>query len=291
MRFISATAASLLLAVSAAAQTAPAYREQKAAPASGAMDFCATGRFLIFTGNCYLPDDSPYKDSISAKACAGVNSVLTAGLSDLYPYARVYTYNDLPADSLRETLMQSAVLGFFFIGEGDASGGLMTGTDREAFYPEAESCIALYDVFGGFTSHSKYSPDIPAPGRLRKRILAKTELIYRGAGAPAGSWAKLCYPKISMVYPTRTFAGRMKKDASKLIGGLQDRKQKQVFEVLKSICASCDVYAQSGGPLAQLCPPQSDVCGSGSITPDTAKLLLENYCYAIHPELIPQQAE
>jgi hypothetical protein len=182
MRFIFTAVASMLLAAPAAAQPAPSYRGQEAAPANGTIDFCATGKFLLFTGNCYLPGDSPYKDSISAKACAGVNAVLTAGLSDLYPNARVYTYENLSADSLREMLMQSAVLGFFFIGEGDTSGGLMTGTDREAFYPAAESCVSLYDVFGGFTSHSKYSPDVPAPKRLRKRILAKTELIYRGAG-------------------------------------------------------------------------------------------------------------
>jgi hypothetical protein len=291
MRFIFTAVTSLLLAAAAHAQPGPVYQGRAAAPANGTMDFCATGRFLLFTGNCYLPGDSPYKDSISAKACAGVNAVLTGGLSDLYPNARVYVYNDLSADSVRETLMQSAVLGFFFIGEGDANGGLMTGTDREAFYPEAESCISLYDVFGGFTSHSKYSPDVPAPPRLRKRILAKTELIYRGAGAPAGSWAKLCYPKVSLVYPTRTYAGRMKKDAAKLIGELQEQKKKQVLEVLKSICGTCDSYAQSGGPLAQLCPPQSDACGSGIITPDTAKIILENYCYAIHPELAPPQAE
>ena len=83
----------------------------------------------------------------------------------------------------------------------------------------------------------------------------------------------------------------MKSDAMKLIGELQERKKKQVLEVFKDICASCDAYAGSGSPLAELCPPRSNACAGQRLTPDTAKLLLKNYCYAIHPELMPFEGE
>jgi hypothetical protein len=276
-----------VLPAAAWAQAAPAFQGRPASAASGTSDFCAKGKFLLFTGNCSLPPDSPYKATISLKACADVNSALSAGLSGLYPYAGLYTYRDLTADSVRETLMQSSVLGFFFIGEGDFKGGFITGKNREVVYPEQESCISMYDVFGGFTSHSKYSPEVPAPKRLRGKILARAELVYKGAGAPAGSWPRLCYPKVSLVYPTRTSAGRMKNDALKLLDTLQERKKEQVLEVLQGICRSCDSYARSDSPLAKLCPPLSDACGTKQISPDTAKVILENYCYAIHPELVP----
>ncbi|HOW89913.1 MAG TPA: hypothetical protein PL037_06495 [Elusimicrobiales bacterium] len=291
MPVLAALALLLVPASSSAQEEAPRYRAQKAAPSGGGVDFCSPGKFLLFTGDCSLPEGAPNKDSISIKACADVNSVLSAGLRDLYPNARVYKYKDLSPDELHETLAKSSVLGFFFIGRGDVNGGLVTGGAGDVSYPERQSCVALYDVFGGFTSHSKYSPDVAAPKKMRGKVLARTEVLYKGEGAPEGSWPKVCYPKVSLVYPTRTFAGRMKKDAMKLIGTLQEEKKRQVLEVLTDICGSCAAYAGSGSPLEELCPPRSDLCGGANMTPADAKKLLKNYCYAIHPELIPSRPE
>ena len=42
--------------------------------------------------------------------------------------------------------------------------------------------------------------------------------------APAGSWPRLCKPGVSLVYPTRTFAGGMKTDVKKFLNLLADEK-------------------------------------------------------------------
>ena len=248
------------------------------------IDFCSQGRFLIFTGNCSLPERSKYKDSITVKACADVPALLSQGLGSLYPHAKTEIYQDLPADSVYGTLAQPFILGFFFVGEGDIKGGFVTGPKKEKVYPAAEACISRYDLYGGFTSHSKYSPDFPAPVALRGRILSRTEIIYGGEGAMAASWPKLCKPKLSLVYPTRTFSGRLKNDTTKFFETLREEKTKQVLKTLEGICASCSQYIQAGHPLARLCPPNSDVCKVKKILPGTEQFILENYCLAIHPE-------
>ncbi|MCX5785449.1 MAG: hypothetical protein NTX59_07155 [Elusimicrobia bacterium] len=248
------------------------------------IDFCSQGRFLIFTGNCSLPEKSKFKDSITLKACTDIPAFLSQGLDALYPQTKTEIYQDLPADSVYETLAKPFVLGFFFIGEGDIKGGFVTGPKKEKVYPAIEACISKYDLYGGFTSHSKYSPDVAAPAALRGRILSRTELIYGGAGAAAASWPKLCKPKLSLVYPTRTFAGRMKSDAAKFFETLKEEKKKQVLKTLEGICSACPQYIKAGHPLARLCPPNSDVCKVKKIMPGTEQFILENYCLAIHPE-------
>jgi hypothetical protein len=271
----------------AAAQGSRSFTAQGAFYDVKAIDFCARGKFVLFTGKCSLTDASKYKDSVSQKACNDVSSIMSSGLRGLYPYAEVEVYNNFTADELLEKFMQPSVLGFFFVGEGDAKGRFITGADRDLVSPAMEYCVSVYDVFGGFISHSKYSPDIPAPKNLQGLILSKTELVYNGAGgAVKGSWARLCKPKISLVYPTRTFAGRMKNDAFKLLGELKEQKKKQVLKVLDNICAVCDQYTQANHPVAALCPPNSDLCKVKQIVPGSENLLMENYCLAIHPEYV-----
>lgn len=258
------------------------------APASGAaettIDFCARGKLLIFTGNCVLPKNSVFKDSISQKACEDVKASLIPGLGELYPQAKVYAYNGLEPDAVYAKLMTPAVLGLFLIGEGNVKGGMIAGESRKILYPSKDACLSKLDVFGGFISHSRYSPDSPAPAALRRRMLARMQLVEGGAGEPSGSWPRLCGPEVSLVYPTRTFAGRMKEDAKKLLAGLAERKRAQALNALETICGACDQYIKAGYPLAKLCPPNSDVCVLKRITPGSEKLVMDNYCLALHPE-------
>lgn len=201
----------------------------------------------------------------------------------LYPNASVETYEDLPADGVLERLMRPLVLGFFFIGEGDTKGGFITGPARERVYPDVASCLSAYDLFGGFTSHSKYSPSSPAPKIERGLVLSRTQTLYGAAGAARDSWSKLCKPLISVVYPTRTFSGRMKDDAIKFIGLLEEEKRKHVLKTLGLICDNCAGHIAAGDALAQLCPPNSNVCKLRKIVPGSEKFVLENYCSAPAP--------
>jgi len=258
------------------------------APASGAanIDFCARGKFLIFTGNCVLPKGSPLKDTMSPKACADVGSVLISGLSVLYPYAKVYTYSDLEPEAVYGKLQQPSVLGFFTVGEGNYKGGMLTGESGKAVYPSKDACVSKLDVFGGFTSHSGYSPDSPAPKEFRRHMLARVEFVENGEGAPVGSWMQVCGPALSLAYPTRTFAGRIKGDVQKLVNTLMDMKREQAFKALESICGACDQYVKAGYPLAKLCPPNSDVCKVKKIVPGSEKLVMDNYCLVLHPDYV-----
>jgi len=270
-----------------------AYDSQRPAAAipsvpggSAGMDFCGQGKFLIFTGNCVMPKGSALKDTISVKACADVGSVLISGLSVLYPYAKVYTYADLEPSEIYGKLQQPSVKGFFLVGEGNVKGGMVTGEAGKAVYPSKDACVAKLDVFGGFTSHSAFSPDSPAPKEFRRHMLARAEFLDGGADAPAGSWPQVCGPTFNLVYPTRTFAGRIKGDVKKLLNELMDRKREQALKGLKSICRSCDQYVKAGYPLAKLCPPNSDVCQVNGIQPGSERLVMDNYCLVFHPEYI-----
>lgn len=255
--------------------------------AGGSIDFCARGKLLIFTGNCVLPKGAAFNDSISRKACEDARSVLASGLGVLYPYAKVYSYYDRAPDAVYSRLMDPLVRGFFLVGEGNAEGGLVLGESGEAVYPSQEACLAKPDVFGGFYSHSKYSPDYPAPEALRRRLLARMEFVENGAASPSGSWSRLCAPKVSLVYPTRTFSGRMKEDVKKLLAELLERKRAQALSALEGICGACDQYVEAGYPLAKLCPPGSDVCALKRIMPGSEKLVMDNYCLVLHPEYAP----
>lgn len=268
------------------------------APAAGAanIDFCAQGKFLIFTGNCVLPKGSPLKDTMSPKACADVKSALVSGLGALYPYAKVYAYADLEPDAVYAKLQQPSVLGFFTVGQGDFKGGMVTGESGKAVYPSKDACMSKPDVFGGFTSHSGFSPDSPAPKELRRHMLARVEFVENGEGAPFGSWMQLCGPALSVAYPTRTFSGRIKGDVRKLVNTLMDRKREQAYKALESICGACDQYVKANYPLAKLCPPNSNVCAVKKIVPGSGwsgatqfnnqKLVMDNYCLVLHPEYV-----
>jgi|GEM_PF-1052361 len=255
------------------------------------VNFCSRGKLLIFTGSCSVPKKSKAKDSISTKACADVRAILSSRLRNLYPYAQVNNYIGLTGDAFSGRLSKSeasGVLGFFLIGEGDTRGGFITGPDKDRVYPAGELCTSKYDLFGGFTSHSKYSPAVPAPKRLRGLVLSKTELVHNPARAVRGSWPQACNPMISLVYPTRTFAGRMKNDALKLVAELEEQKKKQMLKVLENICKMCGHYVRTGHELAKLCPPNSDVCTVKRMPPGEAKLVADNYCLAI-PAGMPSQ--
>ncbi|MCM2266542.1 MAG: hypothetical protein NDI60_02065 [Elusimicrobiales bacterium] len=269
----------LLFSAPAAAEFAPfGAQAQAGAPA---LSFCAQGKFLIYTGEC-----SPLaaaKDSISAKACGDVAAVLGQALPSLYPNAQVESYSGLTSEEVMETMMKPNVLGFFFIGRGDVKGAFVTGPGQEKIYPDISACLSSYDLFGGFTSHSRFSPVSPAPAAMRGRVLSRTELVYAGAGAAPDSWAKFCKPKWGLVYPTRTFAGRLKGDAMKFVALLQEEKRRHVLKTLATICDNCPGHVAAGSELARLCPPNSDVCKLRKITPGSEGFILKNYCAALAP--------
>jgi len=258
-----------------------------AGSAEPSIDFCAKGKLLIFTGNCVLPKTSAFKDSISRKACADVTASLISGLGALYPRAQISAIPASDPEVVYGKLMNPGVLGFFLVGEGNPKGGMMLGEDGKILYPSQDACVSKLDVFGGFISHSKYSPDSPAPSGLRRRMLSRMELVAGGARSPAGSWPRLCGPTVSLVYPTRTFAGRMKEDVKKLMNELMERKRAQALKALETICGSCDQYVKTDYPLAALCPPRSDVCKIKRIMPGSEKLIMDNYCLVLHPDYAP----
>ncbi|HAF95936.1 MAG: hypothetical protein A2021_02485 [Elusimicrobia bacterium GWF2_52_66] len=266
-----------------ASGSAQFYVDKAASQKKEAIDFCSQGRFLIFAGNCSLPKKSKYKDSVTLNTCSDIPAFLSRSLGALYPRAEIEIYRDLTPDSVFINLTQPAVLGFFFIGEGDARGGFVTGPQKEKFYPDIDACVSKYDLYGGFTSHSKYSPTIPAPPAARGRVLSRVETLYGDSEALPDSWTRLCKPKLSLVYPTRTLAGRMKEDAAKFFETLQDEKKKQILKTLENICPVCPRYVAAGHPIARLCPPNSDACKTQKMSSATAKFILENYCQAVSP--------
>lgn len=277
-------AAALALALSLAA--APSRAEFR--PFNSAkqelppINFCASGKFVIAAGSC-VPSGAK-KDAISPKACADAAQLLYDGLSYLYPNAQVEFHEDLTPDEVLEKLLRPMVLGFAFVGEGDRKGGFVTGPEAQRLYPSQGACQSgAIDVFAGVTSHSKYSPDSPARKADTGNVISRQELVFSGAGAPEGSWAAYCKPRLALVYPTRTFAGRVKDDVRKLLGALQDEKKRHVLKTLNTICDNCDGHVRAGGPLAQLCPPNSNVCRLRKIVPGSEELILKNYCGALAP--------
>lgn len=273
----------LLVLLLAAAPSSAEFRPfgAQAQAEAPAINFCAPGKFLVYTGDC--APSAAVKDEISRKACADVAGLLGEALPALYPNSQVESYSDLGADEVMQALMRPNVLGFFFIGRGDVKGAFVTGPERERVYPDISACMSSYDLFGGFTSHSRYSPASPAPRTARGKVLSRTELVYAGAGAPPESWAKYCKPKWSLVYPTRTFAGRMKGDATKFVSLLQEEKRKHVLKTLAVICDNCPGHVAAGDELARLCPPNSDVCKVRKIVPGSEEFILKNYCAALAP--------
>ena len=255
------------------------------APEVPAINFCAYGKLLVYTGSC--SPGGRQKDVISEKACGDVSSVLLQALPLLYPNASVKAYSDLSAEGVFETLAMPGVLGFFFIGEGDIKGGFVTGPGRERVYPDPVACTSGYDLFGGFTSHSKYSPASSAAKADRGTVLSRTQTLYGAAGAAPGSWTRLCKPRLSLVYPTRTFAGRMKGDVKKFLTLLEEEKRKHVMKTLAAICDNCKGHVAAGDELAALCPPNSDVCKLRKITPGSEEFILKNYCLALAPAPAP----
>lgn len=271
----------LFFLASPAAAQFRSFGAQAEQPDAPPLNFCAAGKFLVFTGNCRPAAKA--KDVVSVKACADVSAVLGEALPVLYPNATVEPYSGLTAQEVMDSLMRPNVMGFFFIGQGDAKGAFITGPRLEKVYPDFNACQSAYDVFGGFTSHSKYSPAAPAPKDMRGLVLSRTEYLYDAGGAMPDSWPKFCKPRLSLVYPTRTFAGRMKSDVMKLVGKLQEEKRKHVLKTLAVICDNCAGHVAAGDGLARLCPPNSDVCKLRKITPGSEALVLENYCLALAP--------
>jgi hypothetical protein len=132
---------------------------------------------------------------------------------------------------------RAGVIGFFFIGEGDSKGGFITGPELKAVSPDISACMSKYDLFGGFTSYSKYSPSAPASKAARGPVLSRSETLYLKKGAVKDSWTELCEPRLSLVYPTRTYAGRMKNDIKKFLLLLQEEKKKQGDYCLPKVSA------------------------------------------------------
>lgn len=256
-------------------------------------DFCAGGKIYLFTGNCVAQEASKQQPSITESACSATRSLLSAGLRRLYPRATVLDLRNQTGSAVSGRLAQmdpNGVLGFFFIGEGDVKGGFVTGPQLDRVYPAANLCASKYDMFGGFTSFSKFSPKVPAPPKLRGPVLPKMEMIYDSESAVTGSWPKLCSPMFSLVYQTRTSVVGLKEDAKKFIAKLDEKKQKQALKVLGNICNMCDYYVKNGDELARLCPPNSDVCQVRSISPMGMKLIYDNYCTAI-PYGMPAESQ
>ncbi|MBI4656898.1 MAG: hypothetical protein HY746_09170 [Elusimicrobia bacterium] len=255
--------------------------QAKTSEQAAEMNFCGQGKFLIFIGNCR--PDLKNKGEISQAACNDAALLLEQGIKSLYPYSSVLSYQDLDSDHVYDKMMRPLVWGFFFIGRGNFKAGFLTG-EKAPVYPQAEACTSMYDAFGGFFSHSRFSPDAPAPRSLRGKTLSKYEILYGDTGAIPGSWTKLCKPRMSMVYQSKTLAVNIKTAVKKLVEGLQEAKRTQIMKILPEICKNCEEYAQMQHPAAVLCPPNSEICKYGKILPGQEKLALENYCLAIHPE-------
>lgn len=264
---------------------APSQAEFRAFAQQGAevppLNFCASGKFLVYLGSC--SPKGKMKDVISSKACSDIGGMLSDGLPVLYPNATVEGYTGLSAEDVMQSLMRPGVLGFFFVGEGDAKGAFITGPERERVYPDMSACMSDMDLFAGFTSHSKYSPASPAPKSERALVISRTQTLFGGSGAMADSWPKLCKPRVSLVYPTRTFAGRMKDDVKKFMNLLQEEKRKHVMKTLTAICDNCQGHVAANDELARFCPPSSEICGQRKITPGSEEFILKNYCLAHAP--------
>lgn len=274
----------LILALSLAAPAGAEFKPfgSREAPEAPPINFCASGKFVILAGSC--TPGGKHKDVISPKACSDASQLLYDGLAYLYPNASVEFHQDLGADEVMEKLMRPLILGFFFVGEGDAKGAFITGPERERVYPNMSVCQAGgFDLFGAVTSHSKYSPYFPARKADTGKVISRHQILYGDAGAAAGSWSKLCKPRISLVYPTRTFAGRAKDDVKKLLAILQEEKKKHVLKTLSTICDNCQGHVAAGNELAQLCPPNSNVCKLRKIVPGSEAFILKNYCSALAP--------
>lgn len=267
-----------------AAQARAEFRPFNAAPRKETppINFCASGRFVIFAGNC--TPGSRHKDAISPKACRDVAQTLYDGLSYLYPNAKVEFQQDLAPEEATQLLLRPLTLGFALVGAGDTKGGFVTGPDNGRLYPNLSVCQAGgLDLIAAFTSHSKYSPDSPARKTDTAVVISRSEVLYGGAGAAPGSWAALCKPRLALVYPTRTFAGRAKDDIGKFMDLLQEEKKKHVLKTLATICDNCKGHVEAGDNLSQLCPPNSNVCKLRKIVPGSEELILKNYCSALAP--------
>lgn len=277
----------LLLPLALLLAAAPAraeFRPFNAAPPQDAppINFCASGKFVILAGNC--TPGTKHKDAISPKACQDAAQLLYDGLAYLYPNAKVEFQQDLSPDDATQLLLRPLTLGFALVGAGDTKGGFVTGPENGRLYPSMSVCQAGgMDLIAAFTSHSKYSPEVPARKADTAVVISRSETLYGGAGAPAGSWAALCKPRLALVYPTRTFAGRAKDDVKKFMGLLQDEKKKHVLKTLATICDNCKGHVEAGDNLAQLCPPNSNVCKLRKIVPGSEELILKNYCSALAP--------
>lgn len=271
----------LLLALAAPPALAEFKPFGSQAAAVPAINFCAAGKFLVYRGSC--SPGGKKKDVISPKACNDVAALLSDGLPALYPNAAVENHGGLSAEEVMQSLMRPGVLGFFFVGEGDTRGAFITGPERGRVYPDISACLSNYDLFAGFTSHSKYSPAFPAPKEDKALVLSRTQTLFYGAGAISDSWPKLCKPRLALVYPTRTFAGRMKDDVKKFLELLQEEKRRHVLKTLATICDNCQGHAAAGNELARFCPPNSDVCRLRKITPGSEEFILKNYCLAHAP--------
>ncbi|HNT97314.1 MAG TPA: hypothetical protein PKK31_03495 [Elusimicrobiales bacterium] len=245
------------------------------------LDFCRRGLFVVLTGDC-SPAGRSDRDAVSPKGCAETASMLESGITSLYPLARVEILEPATAEEAFNMLARTSVFGFALLGRGDHKGGFAAG--EQPLYPEGGACTSRRELFGGFYYHSKYSPAAPAPKEARARVLSRYEILEDPEKAPAGSWPKLCQIPASLVFPTRTFAGRLKTDARKFLEFLAAEKRRHIERDLKAICAACDQYKEHGHTLAQLCPPNSDVCPSARITPANERIVMRNYCLLTHPE-------
>ncbi|KAF0127624.1 MAG: hypothetical protein FD189_98 [Elusimicrobia bacterium] len=272
----------LLLSPAAAGAFEPfanfgAPKEEK----SLSLDFCRSGLFAILTGDC-SPAGKTDRDAVSPKACAEAAALLEDGIKALYPLARVEILEPGSRDEAFNMLARTSIFGFALLGRGDHKGGFLV--DGDPFYPDALVCTSPREIFGGFYYHSKYSESAAAPKELRSRVLSRYELVTSPDRAPAGSWPSVCRIPASLVYPTRTFAGRMKTDVRKFLEFLAAEKRRHIARDLKSICSACDHYKSSGHTLAALCPPASDACPSGRVTPSNERAVMRNYCLLTHPE-------
>lgn len=275
----------LLLSPSAAAALEPfanfgAPKEEKYLD----LDFCRRGLFVILVGEC-SPSGKADRDAVSPKACAETAAMLEDGITALYPLVSVETLRPESPGEAFNMLARTSVFGFALVGRGDHKGGL--ATPGGPFYPAGGSCTSKREIFGGFYYHSKYSESAAAPKELRARVISRYELLSSPGRAVEGSWPRLCQIPASLVYPTRTFAGKMKGDAKKFLEFLAAEKRSHIARDVKEICAHCTEYAAQGYVLAELCPPASDVCPSGRVTPANERIVMRNYCLLTHPEYAP----
>jgi hypothetical protein len=245
------------------------------------MDFCRAGKVVVVKGYCG-GKNAKSAARISEKGCMDVINQLPDKIKELYPAVEVELYEKMSPDDVAGVLSPRTVFGFVFVGAGDKKGGFLLDA-KTALYPDADLCPKTkVDIFAGFYSFSKYSPEKPAPAALRKNVLSRFELEAPGKYL-LGSWPKNCSVSFAGLYATPTLSGRLQRDTQQFFQALSAGKERQVKKAFTALCNQCDFLNAQNEPLAKLiCHPYSNACQGGHLPKEAQPLVEQNYCRILY---------